>query len=152
MTTAKAIPSDTLPSAPLDVMPAWTPARSSVGEHNPWLITVIIAIPVFLEILDTTIANVALGHIAGGLGAGVDESTWVITSYLVANAVILPISGWLSEVIGRKQFYVLCVALFTLASFLCGTAWAPMSAGSDAHVRPSDTSSGPTLPSLMSFS
>lgn len=75
-----------------------------------------------MEVLDTSIANVALPHIAGGLSASRDESTWVLTSYLVANAVILPISAWLSVLVGRKRFYMTCVALFTLSSFLCGFA------------------------------
>ena len=76
----------------------------------------------FMEVLDTSIANVSLGHIAGNLGAGQSEATWVLTSYLVANAIIIPISGWLSSVLGRKRFYMLCVALFTVSSFLCGMA------------------------------
>jgi DHA2 family multidrug resistance protein len=76
----------------------------------------------FMEVLDTSIANVSLRHIAGNLGAGQDESTWVLTSYLVANAIIIPISGWLSSVLGRKRFYMTCVALFTISSFLCGIA------------------------------
>ena len=74
------------------------------------------------EVLDTSIANVALPHIAGGLSAGQDESTWVLTSYLVSNAIVLPMSGWLTTVIGRKRFYMTCVALFTLSSILCGLA------------------------------
>jgi MFS transporter, DHA2 family, multidrug resistance protein len=86
------------------------------------MIAAIIAVPVFMEVLDTTIAQVALRNIAGNLGAGNDESTWVVTSYLVANAVILPISGWLADVMGRKRFFVASVALFTVASFLCGSA------------------------------
>ena len=93
--------------------------RSAAGRHNPWLIAVIVSIATFMEVLDTTIANVALRHIAGSLGAGQDESTYILTSYLVANAIILPISGWLANVIGRKRFYMGCVALFTLASVLC---------------------------------
>jgi len=72
--------------------------------------------------LDSSIANVALTHIAGGLSAGVDESTWVLTSYLVSNAIVLPMSGWLTTIIGRKRFYMTCVALFTASSFLCGLA------------------------------
>ena len=76
----------------------------------------------FMEVLDTSIANVSLGHIAGNLGAGQSEATWVLTSYLVANAIIIPISGWLSSVLGRKRFYMMCVALFTVSSFLCGMA------------------------------
>jgi len=76
----------------------------------------------FMEVLDTSIANVSLPHIAGGLSAGVDESTWILTSYLVSNAIILPMSGWFSGLMGRKRFYMLCVAVFTLSSFLCGLA------------------------------
>jgi len=75
-----------------------------------------------MEVMDISIANVALPHIAGGLSAGVDESTWILTSYLVSNAVILPISAWLSDRFGRKRFYMTCVALFTISSFLCGLA------------------------------
>jgi MFS transporter, DHA2 family, multidrug resistance protein len=100
----------------------WDASRSAAGTRNPWLITLILSIATFMTVLDTSIANVALLHIAGSLGTSVDESTWVITSYLVANAIILPISGWLSEVIGRKRFYMLSVALFTVASLLCGLA------------------------------
>jgi MFS transporter, DHA2 family, multidrug resistance protein len=102
--------------------PAWTPERSGAGRLNPWLITPVIAIPVFMEVLDTSIANVALRHMAGSLAAGTDESTWVVTSYLVANAIIMPISGWLADVMGRKRFFTTCILLFTAASFLCGTA------------------------------
>jgi DHA2 family multidrug resistance protein len=89
---------------------------------NPWLIAVVVSMATFMEVLDTSIANVALQHIAGGLAAGLDESTWVLTSYLVSNAIILPMSGWLSNRIGRKKFYMSCVALFTISSFLCGIA------------------------------
>jgi DHA2 family multidrug resistance protein len=89
---------------------------------NPWLVAVTVSMATFMEVLDTSIANVALPHIAGNLGAGQDESTWVLTSYLVSNAIIIPISGWLSSVIGRKTFYMSCVALFTVSSFLCGIA------------------------------
>ena len=96
--------------------------RSAAGNRNPWLVAVVISIATFMQVLDTSIANVALRNIAGGLAAGPDESTWVITSYLVASAVILPISGWLSNVIGRKRFYMLCVMLFTVSSLLCGFA------------------------------
>ncbi|MBV9078574.1 MAG: MFS transporter, partial [Methylobacteriaceae bacterium] len=76
-----------------------------------------------MEVLDTTIINVALRHVAGGLAAGLDQSTWVVTSYLVANAIVLPISAWLSTAIGRKRFYMGCVALFALSSLACGLAW-----------------------------
>jgi DHA2 family multidrug resistance protein len=89
---------------------------------NPWLIAVIVSMATFMEVLDTSIANVAIRHIAGGLAAGQDESTWVLTSYLVSNAIILPVSGWISNRMGRKRFYMCCVALFTLSSFLCGIA------------------------------
>ncbi|HML30275.1 MAG TPA: MFS transporter, partial [Hyphomicrobium sp.] len=90
---------------------------------NPWLIAFIVSIATFMEVLDVSIANVALRHIAGSVGASYDEATWVLTSYLIANAVILPASAWLSSMLGRKRFYMFCVALFTCASFLCGVAW-----------------------------
>ena len=96
--------------------------RSAAGPHSPWLIAVIVSIATFMEVLDTTIANVALRHIAGGLAASQDESTWILTSYLVSNAIVLPISGWMSNVIGRKRFYMGCVALFTVSSVACGFA------------------------------
>lgn len=101
----------------------WSPERSAAGGHNPYLIAFVVSIATFMEVLDTTIANVALRHIAGGLAVGIDESTYVITSYLVANAIVLSISGWLSTVIGRKRFYMICVATFSIASLLCGFAW-----------------------------
>ena len=103
--------------------PSWSPERSAAGGHNPYLIAFVVSIATFMEVLDTTIANVALRHIAGGLAVGIDESTYVITSYLVANAIVLSISGWLSTVIGRKRFYMMCVATFAIASLLCGFAW-----------------------------
>jgi DHA2 family multidrug resistance protein len=89
---------------------------------NPWLIAVVVSMATFMEVLDTSIANVALGHIAGNLGAGSSEATWILTSYLVSNAIVLPLSGWLSNVMGRKRFYMTCVAIFTISSFLCGLA------------------------------
>ncbi len=98
-------------------------SRSAAGDRNPWLIAVVVSIATFMLVLDTSIANVALRNIAGDLAAGVDEATWIITTYLIANAVIIPVSGWLASVIGRKRYYMLCVAIFTLASFLCGIAW-----------------------------
>jgi DHA2 family multidrug resistance protein len=101
----------------------WSPQRSAAGGHNPYLIAFVVSIATFMEVLDTTIANVALRHIAGGLAVGIDESTYVITSYLVANAIVLSISGWLSTVIGRKRFYMMCVATFAVASLFCGFAW-----------------------------
>ncbi len=94
----------------------WRPAI------NPWIIALTVTLATFMEVLDTSIANVALPHIAGSLSAGQDESTWVLTSYLVSNAIVLPLSGWLSSIVGRKRFYMGCVALFTLSSFLCGLA------------------------------
>src|SRR6202035_4374330 len=89
---------------------------------NPWIIALAVTLATFMEVLDTSIANVSLPHIAGSLSAGTDESTWVLTSYLVSNAIVLPLSGWLSSIMGRKNFYVCCVALFTVPSFLCGLA------------------------------
>src|SRR3954467_12396093 len=103
-------------TATLDQADSWRPAV------NPWLVALTVTLATFMEVLDTSIANVALPHIAGSLSAGQDESTWVLTSYLVANAIILPMSGWLSSVFGRKRFYMLCVATFTTASVLCGLA------------------------------
>ncbi len=94
----------------------WRPAI------NPWIIALTVTLATFMEVLDTSIANVALPHIAGSLSAGQDESTWVLTSYLVSNAIVLPLSGWLSSIVGRKRFYMGCVALFTISSFLCGFA------------------------------
>src|SRR5690349_24526952 len=86
---------------------------------NPWLIAVVVAMAAFMEVLDTSIANVALPHIAGNLGASNDESTWVLTSYLVSNAIVLPISAWLASLFGRKRFFILCIFLFTVSSMLC---------------------------------
>src|SRR6202140_1841467 len=94
----------------------WRPAV------NPWIIALTVTLATFMEVLDTSIANVALPHIAGSLSAGQDESTWVLTSYLVSNAIVLPLSGWLSSIMGRKRFYMSCVAVFTISSFLCGLA------------------------------
>ena len=102
---------------------SWSPERSAAGGHNPYLIAFVVSIATFMEVLDATIANVALRHIAGGLAVGIDESTYIVTSYLVANAIVLSISGWLSTVIGRKRFYMICVAVFSAASLLCGFAW-----------------------------
>jgi MFS transporter, DHA2 family, multidrug resistance protein len=96
--------------------------RSAAGNRNPWLVAVVISIATFMQVLDTSIANVALQHIAGSMAASIDESTWVLTSYLVASAVVLPVSGWLSGVIGRKRFYMMCVATFTVSSILCAMA------------------------------
>jgi DHA2 family multidrug resistance protein len=89
---------------------------------NPWLIASIVLLATFMEVLDTSVANVALPHIAGNLSASVDEATWVLTAYLVANAIVLPLSGWFSTLFGRKRFYMACVGIFTLSSLLCGVA------------------------------
>jgi DHA2 family multidrug resistance protein len=97
-------------------------SRPFHSEINPWLIAVTVMVPTFMQILDTSVANVALPHIAGGLGVDVQESTWTLTSYLVSNAIILPISGWLASFLGRKRLLLYSVVLFTFSSFLCGTA------------------------------
>ncbi|HEY8090315.1 MAG TPA: DHA2 family efflux MFS transporter permease subunit [Polyangiaceae bacterium] len=97
-------------------------ATGWTGGRNPWAIALVVTMATFMEILDSSIANVSLPHIAGNLSVSQDESTWVLTSYLVSNAVVLPISGWISSRMGRKRFYMTCVALFTLSSFLCGMA------------------------------
>ena len=96
--------------------------RRPDGTINPWVIAITVTLATFMEVLDTSIANVALPHISGSLSAGADESTWVLTSYLVSNAIVLPLSGWFSGLLGRKRFYMACVALFTVSSFLCGLA------------------------------
>ena len=111
------------PAAALQV--GWKP------RVNPWLIAMTVALAAFMEVLDTSIANVALPHIAGTLGASTDEGTWVLTSYLVANAIVLPLGGWASSLMGRRNFFVFCIVVFTVASFLCGAA--------------------PTLPMLLVF-
>jgi DHA2 family multidrug resistance protein len=95
---------------------------SAAGGRSPWLIAVIVSIATFMEVLDSTIANVSLRHIAGSLAATQDESTYILTSYLVSNAIIVPISGWLANVVGRKRFYMICVGIFTISSVLCATA------------------------------
>ncbi|TPG17623.1 DHA2 family efflux MFS transporter permease subunit [Sphingomonas koreensis] len=100
----------------------WTPSRSAAGKFSPWLIVSIISLPTFMEVLDTSIANVSLDHIAGGLSISGDEATWVLTSYLVANAIVIPISGWLSDTIGRKRYFMISIALFTISSLMCGLA------------------------------
>jgi MFS transporter, DHA2 family, multidrug resistance protein len=91
-------------------------------KYNPWLIAVVVALAAFMEVLDTSIANVALPYMAGNLGASNDQSTWVLTSYLVSNAIILPISGWLATTLGRKRFFMSCLMVFTISSLLCGFA------------------------------
>jgi DHA2 family multidrug resistance protein len=101
------------PGAPVDLAP---------GGVNPWLIAIAVMLATFMEVLDTTIVNVALPHIAGSMSADVDESTWVLTSYLVSNAIVLPASGWLAGLFGRKRFFMTCVMVFTLSSLACGLA------------------------------
>jgi DHA2 family multidrug resistance protein len=108
-------------------MSSWTaslpfPRAAERPVVNPWIIAVTVTLATFMELLDTAIANVSLPHIAGGLAVSYDESTWVLTSYLVSNAVVLPLSAWLSRIFGRKRYYMLCVVLFTLSSLLCGLA------------------------------
>ena len=93
-----------------------------VPKVNPWIVALIVSMATFMEVLDTSIVNVALRYIAGDLGTSQDESSWTLTTYLVANAVILPVSGWLSTALGRKRFYMGCVLLFTVSSAVCGFA------------------------------
>ena len=112
--------SESEPGQPL--APGLTPQAPAPRVFNPWIIALVVTMGTFMEVLDTSIANVALPHIAGSLSASQDESTWVLTSYLVANAIILPISGWISSVIGRKNFYLISVTMFTVFSALCGIA------------------------------
>ncbi len=122
------------PNAPLSApaaLAAPDPHALWKPRVNPWLIAMTVALAAFMEVLDTSIANVALPHIAGSLGASVNEGTWVLTSYLVTNAIVLPMGGWISSMMGRRNFFVLCIVIFTIASFLCGAA--------------------PTLPMLLLF-
>src|SRR5450755_4683391 len=99
--------------------PAGSPPPAAI---NPWVIAGTVMLATFMEVLDTSVANVALPHIAGSLSSSVDEATWVLTAYLVANAVVLPLSGWFSTLFGRKRFYMGCVLLFTASSAMCGLA------------------------------
>src|ERR1700745_4145838 len=110
------MPTDETTPSSVSSKETWTP------KVNPWLIAVLVAMAAFMEVLDTSIANVALPHIAGNLGASNDESTWVLTTYLVSNAIVLPISGFLVSWLGRKRFFLMCIVLFTASSFLCGIA------------------------------
>jgi DHA2 family multidrug resistance protein len=109
------------PAGGQGVTPTLAPERWRPSV-NPWLIAVVVAMAAFMEVLDTSIANVALPYMAGNLGASNDESTWILTSYLVSNAIVLPISGWFASVFGRKRFFMICLAIFTLSSLLCGIA------------------------------
>ncbi len=128
----------TEPPVPAAAAPVRTMANPNAAELtqwkprvNPWIIAATVALAAFMEVLDTSIANVALPHIAGSLGASEDQSTWVLTSYLVSNAIVLPLGGWASSLMGRRNFFVFCISVFTVASFLCGAA--------------------PTLPMLLIF-
>src|ERR1700760_4515882 len=104
-------------TAPLAAAAIASPTTSSVPRRlpaiNPWIVALTVTIATFMELLDTSIANVSLPYIAGGLGRSFDEVTWILTTYLVANAVVLPMSAWLSRVFGRKNYYMACVVLFT---------------------------------------
>src|SRR5258706_8976443 len=102
---------------------AGSPASAASGTGtNPWVIAILVALASFMEVLDTTIANVALPYIAGGMGVSEDEASWVVTSYLVSNAIILTASSFLARRFGRKTFFLICLGLFTLSSILCGFA------------------------------
>lgn len=98
-------------------------SEGEYGGANPWLIAVLVSVATFMEVLDTTIANVALRYVAGGLAVSGDEASWVVTTYLVANSIVLCASGWIAQMFGRKNFFLVCIALFTVSSLLCGFAW-----------------------------
>jgi DHA2 family multidrug resistance protein len=98
------------------------PDRTWRPKANPWVIAVVVALAAFMEVLDTSIANVALPYMAGSLGATTDQSTWVLTSYLVSNAIVLPVSGWFVSLLGRKRYFMICLSIFTVSSLLCGIA------------------------------
>ena len=97
-------------------------AAPSVASASPWLIAIVVALASFMEVLDTTIANVAQPYIAGGMGVSEDEASWVVTTYLVSNAIVLTASSFLARMLGRKTFFLICLGLFTLSSILCGFA------------------------------
>jgi MFS transporter, DHA2 family, multidrug resistance protein len=105
-----------------EAVPVRSEASRGADQVNPWVIAFTVMLATFMEVLDTSVANVALPHIAGNLASTVDESTWVLTSYLVSNAIVLPLAGWFSSLFGRKRFYMICVGLFTVSSCLCGVA------------------------------
>src|ERR1700678_2899752 len=111
-----ALPMDEVQARQLAADRAWKP------RANQWAIALTVTLATFMEVLDSSIANVALPHIAGALSASEDEATWVLTSYLVSNAIILPASAYLTSFVGRKRFYMWCVALFGISSMLCGLA------------------------------
>src|ERR1700709_554324 len=97
--------------------------QSEYGNANPWLIAILVSVATFMEVLDTTIAKFALRYVSGGLAVSADEASWVITTYLVANSIVLCASGWIAEMFCRKNFFLVCIALFTVSSLLCGFAW-----------------------------
>ena len=102
---------------------AGAPPASGAASASPWLIAVLVALATFMEVLDTTIANVVLPYIAGGMGVSDDEASWVVTTYLVANAVSLTASPFLARALGRKAFFLICLGLFSVSSILCAQAW-----------------------------
>lgn len=92
-----------------------------MGKVNKWIIALSVVLPTLLEVINTSVVNVSLNHIRGSLSAGVDEATWTITAYLVSNAIIIPLTGWLSSIFGRKRYLLFSVVLFTASSFMCGS-------------------------------
>src|ERR1700761_8724891 len=104
-------------------MPGTAANKGEYGDANPWIIAVLVAVATFMEVLDTTIANVALRYISGGLAVSSDEASWVVTTYLVSNAIVLVASSFIAKRYGRRRFYLLCLATFTITSILCGLAW-----------------------------
>jgi DHA2 family multidrug resistance protein len=124
--------SDFEPAPPAKAGSAATPKSMEIQQFghdalwkprvNPWIIAATVALAAFMEVLDTSIANVALPHIAGSLGASMNQGTWVLTSYLVSNAIVLPMGAWASSVLGRRNFFLFCIIIFTVSSFLCGAA------------------------------
>src|SRR3954465_15191901 len=104
------------------IQPLERGASGAWKEVNPWLVAIAVMFGTFMEVLDTTVVNVSLPHIAGSMSATTDEATWALTSYLVANAIILPITGWLANYFGRKRLLMMSISGFTVASFFCGFA------------------------------
>ena len=98
------------------------PHQQWVPTFNPWLIAVSVMLATVMEVLDTSVANVALPHISGNLSATTEEATWVLTSYLISNAIVLPATSWITKFVGRKRFLIICIVIFTMASALCGAA------------------------------
>src|SRR5512142_3215596 len=94
-----------------------------MNKWSKWIIALTVMLPTLIEIIDTSVVNVSLDHIRGSLSAGIDESTWTITSYLVSNAIIIPMTGWLSRLLGRKRYLIFSIGLFTFSSFMCGASW-----------------------------